>query len=72
MASSATEGGPSSRGEAAACVQVATAGSTPSAGGGSLALKERTTRTGRPLVQDSFSALFMLSKVCGCFVWECW
>lgn len=29
-----------------------------------LALKERTTRTGRPLVHDSFSALFMLSKVC--------
>ncbi len=27
-------------------------------------LKERTTRTGRPLVQDSFSALFMLSNTC--------
>jgi hypothetical protein len=29
-----------------------------------LALKDRTTRTGRPLVHDSFNALFMLSNVC--------
>ena len=35
-----------------------------------LALKERTTRTGRPFMQDSFSALFMFSnswsKLCTC------